>query len=442
MATKPSGEYRLCCLAKQPESTFRNEKEEPMTLLTTPLEASRNSSIAKDVRKTMLEGRWHSACKKCFVEEKSGLNSRRIFYQQMETDKNFEETALLKTADDGSINHNDFPLETFDIRIGNLCNLKCRMCGPIYSTKWYSDYQALTGDDHFYSGGDKIHFRNEDLQKFKWHESPFFWDEVLKNGENILHIYMIGGEPLIIKNQLVFLRRLVEAGHASQIEIEYNSNLTVLTDEIIELWKRFKKVTVGISIESLFEENDYIRHPSKFNEIIENIRRLDKHVSPRLRIWLTTTFQVMNVFSIPRLVDWVEQANFEFINQFPHSPLLHIHPAHTPAYYNIQCMPTAAKVAAAEKLIAKSEDLDTKFAATGLKKYDKMSKKLQSIVKFMNMRDDPEALKEFKVITSKLDNLRGESYENTFPELSRWLPLYDTSMITAPKSPTIHPHER
>lgn len=430
MATTPSGEYRLCCLAKHPESTYCNEEGEPLRLDITPLAEARNSAIAKDIRKTMLEGEWHPVCKKCFREEEAGLKSRRVFYREMESDKNFTETIKEKTLADGSIKHEDFPLETFDIRIGNLCNLKCRMCGPVYSTKWYADYQKMTQEDYFYNSGQKVFFSNaEDLRRFQWHESDFFWNEVLKNGIQIKHIYLIGGEPLIIKNQIAFLRRLVEEGFSKNIEIEYNSNMTVLPDDLIPIWKEFKKVTVGISVDSIFAENDYIRHPSKFDVIVKNINTLDSHVSHNFRIWLTTTFQVLNVFSLPKMIDWVESSNFEFVNKFPHSPLLHMHPAHGPLYYNVQCLPAEAKQSAKLKLQKKILDLDIKFQATGMKKYDKTARKLESIINFMFNKDQGQYLTQFFDITRKLDAIRKENFASTFPELAQEIGYEKSALI-------------
>lgn len=429
MSSRPSGEYRLCCLAKQPDSTFRDESGKTMRLLTTPIEQSRNSAIAKDVRKTMLEGKWHSVCKKCHTEETAGLRSRRVFYQEKESDKQFLQNAIAKTAPDGSIRSEDFLLETFDIRIGNLCNLKCRMCGPIYSTKWFSDYKALTGSDFFYSGGDQVHFTSQDLERFNWHEQDYFWNELLKIGNQIQHIYMIGGEPLIIKKQVSFLKQLVELGFAQNIEIEYNSNLTVLPEDIIEIWKQFKKVTIGISIESIYEENDYIRHPSKFSNIVDNIKYLDTHVSPKLRIWLTTTFQIFNVFSLPKLIDWVDNGDFRFIKEFPQSPLIHIHPAHSPLYYNIQCLPPEAKQKAKQLLLVKRDQLQEKFEETGSKSYLITAKKLDSVMKFLMAKDDPASFQEFVNITRKLDGLRKESFSKTFPDLSSWIEFEKYSTI-------------
>lgn len=421
VATKPSGEYRLCCLAKQPDSTFRTEAGDVMRLENTPLAESRNSEISKTVRKTMLNGQWHPACKKCYDEESAGLRSRRIFYNESEKDSQFFEKAISKTKADGSIHFSDFPLETFDIRIGNLCNLKCRMCGPIYSSKWYSDYQKLTSADHFMNSGENVRFGTKDLDNFKWHEKGFFWEEIFGVASSIRHIYMIGGEPLIIKNQLSFLRRLVDEDLAQNIEIEYNSNLTVLPADIIDIWKNFKKVTVGVSLESIFHENDYIRNPSRFSEIVENIKTIDAHVSPQLRMWITTTFQIYNVLSLPKMIDWVESSEFQFIKKFPQSPLLHLHPAHTPLHFNIQSLPREVKKYAQQKLNSKKCDLEQKFVRTGYSSYQKTAKKLESIINFMNQKDIPEGITEFLEMTRKLDEIRGESFSTTFPELAQQL---------------------
>lgn len=425
MATRPSGEYRLCCLAKQPESVFLDKNGKAMRLESTPLRDSRNSEVAKDVRKSMLKGEWHSTCKKCFDEESAGLRSRRNFYVEAEQDSGLFEKAISHTASDGSIQHEDFPLETFDIRIGNLCNLKCRMCGPIYSSKWYSDYQKLTGENYFSNGGAQVRFGTDDIDSFKWHENDFFWDEIFGAAKTIRHIYLIGGEPLIIKNQFLFLKRLVNEGYAQNIEIEYNTNLTVLPDGIIELWKQFKKVTLGVSLESTFEENDYIRNPSRFEDVVNNIRTVDAHTSPRLRLWITTTFQILNILSLPKMIDWIEASDFQFVKKFPKSPLVHLHPAHSPTYYNIQSLPLGVKEVAKASLELKCRDLDAKFNSTGYEGYKKTAKQLESVIKFMFLNDNPQGLRDFYKTTKKLDSLRQEKFSVTFPELAQLLKFDD-----------------
>jgi MoaA/NifB/PqqE/SkfB family radical SAM enzyme len=406
-------------LAEHSNSLFKNDAGEPYRADTASFTEVRNNSLLKEIRQTMLKGEWHSSCSKCRKEESSGLKSRRLIYWEKESSTCTVERMLEKTAADGSINSEDFPLETFDIRLGNLCNLKCRMCEPVYSTKWYSDYQKLTGQDHFYSGPDKIHFGSEDLRKFEWFKEPTFWSELFKNGRHIQHIYMIGGEPLLITRQTEFLEKLVEWGFAASIEVEYNTNLTYLPENLLSLWRHFKKVTLGVSLESVGSENNYIRNPSDFGTIVENLRRVDELSSPQFRIWIATTFQVFNAYSLPKMIDWVLEQKFKFIEDFPNTPILHLHPLHSPHCYSLHSLPGPLKEKVATLLNSKSEELMSLAESTGRASYRITAKKLLGIVEYMRLEDKSDQLKIFWQHTQQLDALRTESFFETFPELAQ-----------------------
>ena len=96
----------------------------------------------------MLTGVWSEECGRCRSEEENGLNSRRQ-YEQQNWPKSTIEKAQEQTELDGSIDVEETPVEYYDLRFGNFCNLKCRMCGPTDSDAWYDDWIKLTGKNTF-----------------------------------------------------------------------------------------------------------------------------------------------------------------------------------------------------------------------------------------------------------------------------------------------------
>ena len=130
-AIQNNGVVRVCCqmnAASTSRGTLRKSDGSVYNAAVDDLTEARNASLIKEVRKDMMEGKWHTECVRCMHEEQSGLSSRR----KMEL-TNWPtvraETVAEHTAEDGTID-TDFPVEYYDLRFGNLCNLACRMCGP------------------------------------------------------------------------------------------------------------------------------------------------------------------------------------------------------------------------------------------------------------------------------------------------------------------------
>ncbi len=180
---------------------LRDVNGQALNAATANLAEARNAPLLKDVRQAMLEGRWHSACTRCETEEKSGIRSRRIYETEIWQKQLNAERAVRSTRCDGEIEPDQFPLAHLDIRFGNLCNLKCRSCGPTDSSKWYSDYKKLWGAK-FRESSVQVTLHDEqgrivpspDL--YTWYESPNFWSQLDQVMPGIRQLYLVGGEPL------------------------------------------------------------------------------------------------------------------------------------------------------------------------------------------------------------------------------------------------------
>ncbi len=130
-----NGDLRICCNANsytENKGIIRKEDGTPFNAKKDNLQDARNSELSKEIRSTMLKGEWHSECERCRQEEKNGIKSRRIWESEdwKEESGLTYEKAWQTTDEDGTINVDEHPLHYFDIRYGNFCNLKCRMCGP------------------------------------------------------------------------------------------------------------------------------------------------------------------------------------------------------------------------------------------------------------------------------------------------------------------------
>lgn len=442
-AIRSNGDIRLCCQANTApgRGILQHDDGTPFNAANGGLIDSRNSQLMRQTRLDMLAGRWPAACLRCQREDEAGLISRRSYEIT-----NWEEHISVahtqqKTLADGSINPEDFPVRTMDIRFGNKCNLKCRMCSPMDSNSWYEDHYALFGATYQEPSGEVRLERNSQGRlettpiKYDWYESPTFWTELDQLIPQVKHIQTVGGEPFLIDQYYDFLERMIERGYAEETTLESNSNLTVLPERALTLWRHFKKIRIGASIDGTGKVNDYIRHPSKWQLLEKNLHRLDK-AEGQFDLWFTTTIQVANIYHFPELIRWKMESHFQRFNNRRERPLVTPHVLHRPTFFNIRILPPEAKSKVAAQLYSFIPWFERFFsgrpdatAMTAL--YSTNYKELvDSFIKYMGQEDWSHEIPKFWAVTQQLDRLRGESFADTFPEVFKMLEPYLSSAET------------
>jgi len=267
LATHPDGGVTLCCISDHRNAISRSKNFNPKTFLDLnkdSVESVMNSDYFKQTRLEMLNGKIPEACRRCFNEEAAGVRSKRI--EENEKFKFTPDMARAITQPDGSIPAN---FKFIELRLGNLCNLKCRTCNPVSSTQWIMPYQKLKQEITFITDYD----RKIDCS---WTESDAFWDDLFQHSKDVELIYVNGGEPTLVEKHWRYLEELIKRGLNKQITLWYNINMTNVPDKLLDLWKEFKRVQITCSIDDLGERNDYIRAGSKWNEILSNLTKLQQ----------------------------------------------------------------------------------------------------------------------------------------------------------------------
>jgi MoaA/NifB/PqqE/SkfB family radical SAM enzyme len=433
---------RVCCHANPSESggILRDADGVPYNAATADLVEARNAPLLKEVRQTMRKGEWHAACVRCQNEERSNIRSRRNYETEIWRDSLNEERALRGTAADGSIDTQAFPLEHADIRFGNLCNLKCRSCGPTDSSKWYSDYVKLRGNT-FREQTVNVTLNDEkgrfipSPNLYQWHESPQFWVQLEKQMPSIRQMYLVGGEPLLIEAHYDFLEKCVREGHAPRIKIEYNSNITAIPERAWRLWRHFRLVQVGASIDGIGAVNDYIRHPSKWPTVLDNLMKLD-NAEGEFRVLISSTVMIYNVLHLPDMLIWKARQNFKRVNMDSWKPLITPHPLHKPTHLNIQALPHEVKQKVAALYEEKKLEVADAIRSSSLKDKERAIASgtglMDKYLDFMWQKDLSREFGNFWDYTSRLDAIRKESLERSIPDLYRTLlPYLPSSQLSA-----------
>lgn len=429
-ATRPNGDMRLCCSANASGAgenhtvgLVKNEKGVPANFgRETPMSAW-NNEYMKNVRLTMLEGKIPASCSKCIDEESRGVASKRIWEtgSWMEDGIDIEEL-IAQTKEDGTVPER---LVYLDLRLGHTCNLKCVMCSPHDSSQWVSDHKKIyplfqTKELKIQMQWDRKDFNN------KWHENPDFWKEMYAQIPNLKQVYFAGGEPLMIREHKWFLEEIIRQGYADKILVRYNTNGLLVDDEIIELWKKFKKVKVGFSIDAVGDRNYYIRYPSDWATIERNLHKLD-NTPDNIQVSIATAIQILNIKHLADFARWKITQNFKKVNLEntvggiqAGGGIINMHLLYIPTYLSIKLLPEADK----EEVRKNFADLAAWLHANYRQDEDFWKqnpygwKRWQAVLNFMDSEDHSEQLPAFKEYIETLEEVRGTDFKSTFPELA------------------------
>ena len=422
-AVRSNGDLRVCCQANitKNKGVLRKLDGTTYNAANDDLIAARNSDLIKSMRKNMLDGVWSEECGRCKAEEESGLISRRSYEHDRWTLRADDVRAL--TRNDGEIDTDALPITYYDLRFGNLCNLACRMCGPQDSTGWYDDYYQLEGKDWF----DDTHGREQMIKQngkwtspsYSWHDSNIFWQQIESNSGHIQHVYMAGGEPLLIERHYEFLERCIDNGAAKNMLVEYNTNMTSISSRVLNLWQHFKQIQIGASIDGYGAVLEYQRHPAKWDKIWRNVQTID--LSPNLAAWFAYTVTAYNVLHMPDFMRWkLESSGLTKFNNTVRRPIITHHVAHNPKHINIRVLPPEIKM-----LVKLRFEGFHNWVVSNQYPPHVVSSSLSimnSVLDYMNADDYHSQYWEyFCTYTSRLDTIRKQNILDVVPEFQGYL---------------------
>ena len=321
--TSPIGTARPCCLA---EDEIKDADGNKYSLLTTDLKEIHNSNYMQKLRQEFLDGKKPQTCRKCWNEERSGRTSKRMHtlnrLKHIVTDE--EWTADAK------------PLIFIDFKLGNICNLKCRICGS-----WSSS--TFAAEEVKFEGKDSFHYQM--LKQGSWpRKNQKFWHDIDSMMDQIRYLEFTGGEPFMIQEHFDLLQRCVDRGIAGNIEIHYNTNGTHYPEHAEEIWKHFKLVEIAFSIDDVGPRFEYQRDGANWDEVNTNIDRFEELRSRlhNIQLQCCSTVNVFNVMYLDGLANWIDTKRFDY---------LYWNMLHEAYYHSVGTLPVAAKQLATQRLL-------------------------------------------------------------------------------------------
>ncbi len=348
-----------------------------------------------DLKQAMLKGEWSPGCKDCQSFESRGGSSYRLQRNQQYP---LECQQILDGKAQGLID--------LDLRVGNLCNLRCKMCGPSSTRKWVQNWNELHPKEYGFS--------ENALKGFlvnPWSRDPSQWDDLWQRSQNLKTLNFAGGEPFLSPEVEVFLQRFIDSGQAAQISLHFITNLTVLPESLLTKFSSFQQTSLTVSLDGAWELNDYIRSLSDFEVIAKHLHVLDQrfHELKLDRISVNTTFQAYNVLGIQALVDFLKQ----FKNILP---LPYLNPLTDPDYFSAKVLPSDLRSLGAERL--------EKIATESVHAPEWLRSSFQQSIQFLR-EESPAHERLLGVLlkeTLKLEKASGPSLKQVAPEL--YMALY------------------
>lgn len=376
----PTGEAFLCCMSNVPVGNLQKDS----------MEVIWNNDQYKQIRTNMLSDKPCTECTRCYEDEKHGLFSMRN-----SSNKHFGHH-IKETYDTKSDGTNpNFTIRYWDVRFSNICNFKCRYCGPNFSSNWWEDKAALYGADKI--GHDKFLHAGKNKEDI--------WEQMQPHLPYIEQIYFAGGEPLIMEEHYRLLKWLVE-NNRTNVRLIYNTNFSELTfkkQNVLKWWKKFDSVSVGASLDAMGARAEYMRKGTVWSDI-ENNRKQMLEICPNVDFYISATVNIFNALHVTDFhKDWVNKG-------FIAAQDLNINLLHSPTYYRADILPAHIKEQAVDKI---------ENAIEWLKDKDHLNRATngyKGLINFINQTDNSNMLARFFQITDELDNLRKEKFEDIFVE--------------------------
>lgn len=383
VATTPGGTYRVCCNSDSADNKLLLDGQ-PMKVNRYGYRDLHRSETLQMIRAEMMCGVRPKTCSRCFSQEDAGVRSSREIYNEIwQEDREYHVSDVIDPR-------------YVDLRLGNLCNLKCRMCNPYSSNQWIDEWETIHGK---FEEPERSWLENMD-----WAEHSGSDRHIKEMMHHVEEIYFTGGEPTIIKRHDQLLDYCIAEGLAKNIKLKYNTNLTNVPVRLIEKWRHFAHLRLNCSIDGVGPLNDYIRYPSKWKGVWRNYRRVLERTENCV-LDIHTTVQVTNILNLHKFIEHfvrpLDQVDggvvpFIFFNILDHPDCL-----------NIQILPPQLKQMVQQRL------------EPWIGHPDLLS--LPGVLDYMWHVDRSAEWPSFVQHTHQLDQMRGQRLEQIVPEFAEWL---------------------
>ena len=384
LSTRPNGLPRIC------SEGYHEHMPELPSLNDVSVNEFWNHDNLKKFRKDMLDNKTLPYCDLCNYMEKNNGTSKRNSVNSSFFEK-YQHIVDYARDNDGEVPTG--PVQ-WEIRLSSKCNLACLMCSPtnsnVIESQYMKNFDSLSQTD-----------KELTIAASKWSKKSniSFIDQIWDHIESIDQIELHGGEPFYNEDCLLLLENIIEKVPNNNIKLLVHTNMSFMNDRIVRILNSFKEVNFQMSIDGLDKENEFIRWPSKWEVIKENLKIADT--------CLTTTDNTVCVTVTPYNCLLLDHLLLWILENYPNFSM-HWFPATFPKRTNPSLIPLADRKMQVEKLN------DLKSICN-----DKIKMNLDQIIKYLLKEDlnDQQTINEFVEYAMLMDKVRKQNTLEMFPHL-------------------------
>jgi len=293
-----TGSFRFCCATND---NILDDKGNRFHINNTSLDNVWNSNRVKQTRLKMMNSEIVPECVKCVEQESRG-------YASMRTTDN-KEYFFSQTTSDGSVS---LKPTTMELHYGNVCNLKCRMCSQNYSNQIGKELLEIGQEDKNFiewvvkESGNVNNWTNSLSVEYSWFQNTKTKNKLNEFiSKNIETLTVIGGEPTIIPEFYDVFEYCEKQDTLKNKHFTIVTNLTNTNPKMVQWLPKLKSWTIWASIDGLNERTEYIRYPSNFNKVEENLKFYQSLIhEDKGFIMLSPAIQLLNIDQLDELLEW------------------------------------------------------------------------------------------------------------------------------------------
>ena len=390
----PDKRVMPCCVADSDLPTAEIREDESIIQMM-------NSEKYNDLRSKMMKDEAVPECKRCYDLEMMGEWTMRQSHNRRRG-LDYVDYIADVTNDDGSLK--EFQMKYMDIRFSNICNMKCRSCGPSCSSLWSQEFLEQRGkevfEEYFPKSNGKIVINNNDDMTLMAKLKPYL--------DDVTEVYFAGGEIIITQEHYECLDYWIENGLTDQVELTYTTNFSTLkykkNVDLIEYWKKFPQLKIWASLDAHGEVAECIRAGTDWEKVVRNIREVKEQV-PHASFQITPTISIWNIFDFPDFWDYM--VDNDFIDVDFSAPRFNL--ATNPWYANVMILPQHVKRRLAELYrVYQERHKDNVDIYNGFK---------MIIYNLTVGEENKGGILEFKKFNDELDEFRDEKFEDVVPAI-------------------------
>lgn len=406
LATREDGAIQACCRS-HPVGWIQNQT----------LEEIWNNDAMTRIRRQVLNNEWPSECHACKLAESNGVESlrqRHIAPRIPESRVTLYPNVLQSLRSDYTM---PFEIPTIEIKLNNLCNLKCRMCHPMDSTSW-NDWQQV--EEFYEKEGNFMVKAIRDLNLVnkpyldKFEDNPNWWKDFERLLPTFRRVEFAGGEPLMDPQHYRILDMLKPYGQ--NIEIKYATNGTTLGIKggrtIQDYWPYFRSVAVNVSIDGVDRVYNYIRGNGNYLDVVANIKEIQRMPNVR-RIVGAVAVQVSNILILDQIIE-------EFLDRL--GIIFYTNMVNYPNVLSAQVMPHPLRVLASQRLeIVKGRLLDFAMIKQNPELLEITLGQIQGVQNYLGAHDQSHLWQDCIEFNSRLDQTRKQNFFEVTPEFVKYV---------------------